>query len=309
MLRERGLAVRHPELTVATVDHIVPTDHRAASVRRPHGGADAAASGTQRRRARYPLLRAGPRRSGHRARDRTAAWAHPARHDDRLRRLAHLHAGAFGAIAFGIGTSQVRDVLATQTLAMRKPKLRRITVEGDLGTGVYAKDVILSIIATLGVKGGIGYAYEYGGSTIDANGHGRPHVDLQHEHRGRRPRRLRQPGPHHVRLPARAAGGPGRRRLGAGGGVLARERLGPGHRLRRRGGAEGGGHRAGGHLGHQPRSVRGGHRHDTRPGARARRAARRHGRGARPHAAAPGGAAGGHADRRRLHRLVHEQAG
>ena len=76
--------------------------------------------------------------------------------------------GAFGSIAFGIGTSQVRDVLATQTLAMRKPKLRRIRVEGDLCPGVYAKDVILSIIATLGVKGGIGYAYEYSGSTIDA---------------------------------------------------------------------------------------------------------------------------------------------
>jgi 3-isopropylmalate/(R)-2-methylmalate dehydratase large subunit len=76
--------------------------------------------------------------------------------------------GAFGAVAFGIGTSQVRDVLATQTMAMSKPKLRRIEVNGELSPGVYAKDVILHIIRTLGVKGGIGYAYEYAGSVFDA---------------------------------------------------------------------------------------------------------------------------------------------
>jgi 3-isopropylmalate/(R)-2-methylmalate dehydratase large subunit len=76
--------------------------------------------------------------------------------------------GAFGAIAFGIGTSQVRDVLATQTLALSKLKVRRIEVQGTLGPGVYAKDVILHIIRKLGVKGGVGYAYEYGGSTVEA---------------------------------------------------------------------------------------------------------------------------------------------
>ena len=75
--------------------------------------------------------------------------------------------GAFGTLAFGIGTSQVRDVLATQTLAMDKLKVRRIKVNGALGTGVYAKDVILSIIRRLGVGGGKGFAYEYGGSVID----------------------------------------------------------------------------------------------------------------------------------------------
>jgi 3-isopropylmalate/(R)-2-methylmalate dehydratase large subunit len=76
--------------------------------------------------------------------------------------------GAFGAVAFGIGTSQVRDVLATQCLAMARPKLRRIDVTGELQLGVYAKDVILAIIRQLGVKGGVGYAYEYGGPVIDA---------------------------------------------------------------------------------------------------------------------------------------------
>src|SRR5690349_22456811 len=75
--------------------------------------------------------------------------------------------GAVGAIAFGIGTSQVRDVLATQCLSMAKPKLRQVRVEGALTNGVFAKDVILWIINQLGVKGGVGYAYEYAGPVID----------------------------------------------------------------------------------------------------------------------------------------------
>jgi 3-isopropylmalate/(R)-2-methylmalate dehydratase large subunit len=76
--------------------------------------------------------------------------------------------GAFGAIAFGIGTSQVRDVLATQCLALSRPKVRRIEVTGTLGGGVYAKDVVLHIIRRLGVNGGVGFAYEYAGPVIEA---------------------------------------------------------------------------------------------------------------------------------------------
>src|SRR6187551_264478 len=75
--------------------------------------------------------------------------------------------GAFGAVAFGIGTSQVRDVLASQCLALEPLKVRRIRVEGALQRGVYAKDVILAIIQRLGVRGGNGYAYEYAGDVID----------------------------------------------------------------------------------------------------------------------------------------------
>src|SRR5438477_13090714 len=75
--------------------------------------------------------------------------------------------GAFGAIAMGIGTSQVRDVLASQCLAVEPLKVRRIDVNGQLAPGVYAKDVILTIIRRLGVQGGVGFAYEYGGSTVD----------------------------------------------------------------------------------------------------------------------------------------------
>ncbi len=75
--------------------------------------------------------------------------------------------GAFGALAFGIGTSQVRDVLASQSLAMSPLKVRRIEVNGRLAPRVYAKDVILTIIGRLGVKGGTGFAYEYAGDAID----------------------------------------------------------------------------------------------------------------------------------------------
>jgi 3-isopropylmalate/(R)-2-methylmalate dehydratase large subunit len=75
--------------------------------------------------------------------------------------------GAFGAIALGIGTSQVRDVLASQCLAMDPLKVRRIRVRGRLPRGVYAKDVILQIIRRLGVNGGVGYAYEYAGDAIE----------------------------------------------------------------------------------------------------------------------------------------------
>src|SRR5687767_15302570 len=75
--------------------------------------------------------------------------------------------GAFGSVAFGIGTSQVRDVLASQCLAMEPLKVRRIRVTGTLPPGVYAKDVALTIIQRLGVSGGVGYAYEYAGDTIE----------------------------------------------------------------------------------------------------------------------------------------------
>ncbi len=75
--------------------------------------------------------------------------------------------GAFGAVAFGIGTSQVRDVLASQCLALEPMKVRRIRVSGNLAKGVYAKDVVLTIIQRLGVRGGTGYAYEYAGDAIE----------------------------------------------------------------------------------------------------------------------------------------------
>src|SRR5439155_797706 len=82
-----------------------------------------------------------------------------------------LHEGstsAFGRLAFGIGSTEVEHVMATQTLWQKKPKVLRITVEGRLPDGVNAKDVILAIIARIGAGGGVGHAVEYAGSTIRA---------------------------------------------------------------------------------------------------------------------------------------------
>jgi 3-isopropylmalate/(R)-2-methylmalate dehydratase large subunit len=76
--------------------------------------------------------------------------------------------GAFGALAFGIGTSEVEHVMATQTLPQAKPKTFRINVEGDLPTGVTAKDIILDIIGRIGTDGATGYVVEYAGSAIRA---------------------------------------------------------------------------------------------------------------------------------------------
>jgi len=76
--------------------------------------------------------------------------------------------GAFGALAFGIGTSEVEHVLATQTLQQAKPKSMRIRYAGELGFGVTAKDMILDTIGEIGVDGGVGYAIEYAGPAIEA---------------------------------------------------------------------------------------------------------------------------------------------
>jgi 3-isopropylmalate/(R)-2-methylmalate dehydratase large subunit len=167
MLHDLGLGVRMPERTFATVDHIVPTDTRDEPF------ADALAdemikalrANCERHGITYFDLRSGLQGIVHMVGPEQGITqpgttiacgdSHTSTH------------GAFGAVAFGIGTSQVRDVLATQTLAMTRPKLRRIEVNGRLGPGVYAKDVILHVIRTLGVNGGIGYAYEYAGEVVE----------------------------------------------------------------------------------------------------------------------------------------------
>ena len=168
MLRDRGLKVMHPERTFATVDHIVPTDLRDRPFIDSLAEEMMVAIEGNTTEFGIPLYNIdsidqgivhviGPE-LGLTQPGMTIACgdSHTSTH------------GAFGAIAFGIGTSQVRDVLASQCLAMGRPKVRRINVTGTLAEGVYAKDVILEIIGRLGVKGGVGYAYEYGGSAIDA---------------------------------------------------------------------------------------------------------------------------------------------
>jgi 3-isopropylmalate/(R)-2-methylmalate dehydratase large subunit len=167
MLRDLGLKVRYPERTFATVDHIVPTDQFEEPFADPL--ADAMIKELNRNAREFGItyfdLRSGRQgivhvvgpEQGITQPGSTIACgdSHTATH------------GAFGAIAFGIGTTQVRDVLATQTMAMSRQKVRRIEVNGELRPGVYAKDVILHIIKQLGAKGGIGYVYEYAGEVLD----------------------------------------------------------------------------------------------------------------------------------------------
>ncbi|PMB28890.1 3-isopropylmalate dehydratase large subunit [Fischerella thermalis CCMEE 5208] len=167
MLRERGLKVLFPERTVATVDHIVPTTNQA----RPF--VDALAEEMMQ------ALEQNCQKNGitfHNIGSGNQGIVHVIAPEQGLTQPGMTIAcgdshtsthGAFGAIAFGIGTSQVRDVLASQSLALSKLKVRKIEVNGTLKPGVYAKDVILHIIRTLGVKGGVGYAYEYAGTTFE----------------------------------------------------------------------------------------------------------------------------------------------
>src|SRR3954452_4054486 len=167
MLRARGLGVAFPHRTFATVDHIVPTANRT----RPFLDtmAEEMLSSLERNSREHgiPLYDLGSENQGivhvigpelgltQPGMTIACGDSHTSTH------------GAFGSVAFGIGTSQVRDVLASQCLAMEPLKVRRITVTGQLAPGVYAKDVILTIIQRLGVKGGAGFAYEYAGPAIE----------------------------------------------------------------------------------------------------------------------------------------------
>jgi 3-isopropylmalate/(R)-2-methylmalate dehydratase large subunit len=166
MLRERGLRVLYPERTVATVDHIVPTESQARPFADPLAEQMIAELECNCREQGVRFYNIG---SGNQGVVHVIAPEQGLTQPGMTIACGDSHTathGAFGAIAFGIGTSQVRDVLASQTLALAKLKVRRIEVNGDLRPGVYAKDVILHVIRTLGVKAGVGYAYEFAGSTI-----------------------------------------------------------------------------------------------------------------------------------------------
>ncbi len=167
MVREMGLKVRFPHRTFATVDHIVPTNETVEPYSDPL--AQAMIEELRKNCEEFDITFfdtntgsqgivhiVGPEQGITQPGTTIACGdSHTSTH------------GAFGAIAFGIGTSQVRDLLATQTMAMGSLKVRRINVDGKLTPGVYAKDVILHIIRVLGVNGGTGYAYEYGGEVFD----------------------------------------------------------------------------------------------------------------------------------------------
>ncbi|MEP0913130.1 3-isopropylmalate dehydratase large subunit [Leptolyngbya sp. GB1-A1] len=167
MLRDRGLKVLFPDRTIATVDHIVPTISQTRPFVDPMAEEmmQELEKNCKENNIRFYNIGSGGQgivhviapEQGLTQPGMTIACgdSHTSTH------------GAFGAIAFGIGTSQVRDVLASQTLALAKLNVRKIEVNGTLPTGVYAKDVILHIIRTLGVTGGVGYAYEFAGTTFE----------------------------------------------------------------------------------------------------------------------------------------------
>ncbi|WP_121821382.1 3-isopropylmalate dehydratase large subunit [Halostella salina] len=167
MLRERDLEVAYPDLTHATVDHIVPT----ADQSRPYGDDSAEEMMAE--------LEENVREAGIEFSDPTTGdqgIVHVIGPEQGLTQPgttivcgdSHTSThGAFGALAFGIGTSQIRDVLATGTVAMEKQKVRKIEVTGELPAGVEAKDIILEIIRRLGTEGGVGYVYEYAGEAIE----------------------------------------------------------------------------------------------------------------------------------------------
>ena len=168
MIREAGLDVLYPERTFATADHIIPTDTRARPL------ADARAEemlSALEKNTRESEIKRFDMGSGDQGIVHVIGPELGLTQPGMTIACGDSHTsthGAFGAIALGIGTTQVRDVLATQCLAMARPGVRRIRVTGALAAGVYAKDVILHVVRTLGVKGGIGYAYEYAGPVIEA---------------------------------------------------------------------------------------------------------------------------------------------
>ena len=168
MLKDKGLTVAYPNRTYATVDHIIPTDDQARPLQDDMAEKmiQVLSDATKEHGIEFFAPESGSQGIVHVVGPELGLTqpgmticcgdSHTATH------------GAFGCIALGIGTSQVRDVLASQTLAMDSLKVRRISVAGSLAVGVTAKDVILHIIRVLGVNGGVGYAYEYAGSVIDS---------------------------------------------------------------------------------------------------------------------------------------------
>jgi 3-isopropylmalate/(R)-2-methylmalate dehydratase large subunit len=167
-LAARGLRVRRPDLTLATVDHSIPTHDRSLPI-----ADDLAAS--QIRRLEKNCAEHGIPLQGMRSPHQgivhvigpelgltqpgmtiVCGDSHTATH------------GAFGALAFGIGTSEVEHVLATQTLLQRRPRTYEVRVDGRLRPGVAAKDVILALLAKIGVGGGTGHVFEYTGPAIRA---------------------------------------------------------------------------------------------------------------------------------------------
>jgi 3-isopropylmalate/(R)-2-methylmalate dehydratase large subunit len=169
-LRQRGLKVRRPDRTIATMDHSTPTTPRGADGKIPVNDPQAAAQLTRLETNcadfGIPLYTLGSDNQGivhvigpeqgltQPGMTIVCGDSHTSTH------------GAFGALAFGIGTSEVGHVLASQCLLQNRPKTMEIRVDGTLQPGVTAKDIILAIIAKIGIGGGTGYVVEYTGEAI-----------------------------------------------------------------------------------------------------------------------------------------------
>jgi 3-isopropylmalate/(R)-2-methylmalate dehydratase large subunit len=169
-LRARGLRVRRPEQTVATVDHSIPTTDRSLPIIDEIAAKQVSRLEENCREFGIPLHGIGSPSQGivhvigpelgltQPGMTIVCGDSHTATH------------GAFGALAFGIGTTEVEHVLATQTLLQRRPKTFEVRVDGRLHPGVTAKDIILSLLSRIGVGGGTGHVFEYRGSAIRALG-------------------------------------------------------------------------------------------------------------------------------------------
>src|SRR5215212_4349635 len=167
-LRLSGRKVRRPELTIATEDHNVPTEHIDQPIADPisarqvevlrENTAEFGVTNFPMGDPNQGIVHVIGPEQGRTLPGMTIVCgdSHTATH------------GAFGALAFGIGTSEVEHVLATQTLPQSRPKWMSVTVDGELPEGVTAKDIILAIIGEIGTGGGIGHVIEYRGSAIRA---------------------------------------------------------------------------------------------------------------------------------------------
>jgi 3-isopropylmalate/(R)-2-methylmalate dehydratase large subunit len=167
-LRARGLRVRRPDKTFATLDHSIPTDPRAFPIADEIAARQVAQLEANCREFGVRLFGLDDARQGivhvigpelgltQPGMTIVCGDSHTATH------------GAFGALAFGIGTSEVEHVLATQCLLQRKPKTMQVRIEGTLLRGVTSKDIILALIARIGIGGGTGHVIEYSGATIRA---------------------------------------------------------------------------------------------------------------------------------------------
>ena len=167
-LRQRGLRVRRPSQTVATADHSVPTHDRGLPIIDQQAAFQVQQLDRNCAEFGIPIYGMGSANQGivhvigpelgltQPGMTIVCGDSHTATH------------GAFGALAFGIGTSEVEMVLATQCLLQRKPRTYEVRVDGRLSPGVTAKDVILALIARIGVGGGTGHVFEYTGEAIRA---------------------------------------------------------------------------------------------------------------------------------------------